>query len=299
MNHPSAITFKQLEAIYWVVRLKGFQAAAEKCNTTQSAISKRIKDLEVLFDCPLFDRSNQTARLTEKGRDVFAMAEELLSTRDRALHSIQRAMPLSRWLRIGCTELTAMTWLPRLILELRDTFPSIVIEPEVNYAVNIVQRLRDGELDVAIVPEVLVDDSLTRLELGVVRHLWMCKPGMLDGHRDLSLQDLSTFTLLMQREEQSSAVRTYLYWLRGKNVELGKTIRCTSLHALIGMTVVGVGLGYLPFECVAAQIENGSLLRVPVQEPLPTMKFVIAYDPRSEGCFFPNLILISFVVEWN
>ena len=60
-------TFKQLEALYWVGTMGGFAHAADRLNTTQSAISKRIQDLEHLFDTPLFDRSGRTAKLTEKG----------------------------------------------------------------------------------------------------------------------------------------------------------------------------------------------------------------------------------------
>ena len=60
-------TFKQLEAVYWVVKTGGFAQAASKLHTTQSAISKRVHDLEELFDTPLFDRSQRNAHLTEKG----------------------------------------------------------------------------------------------------------------------------------------------------------------------------------------------------------------------------------------
>lgn len=62
------ITFKQLEAVFWVVQLGGFAPAANKLHTTQSAVSKRVQELESLFETPLFDRSLRSARLTEKGR---------------------------------------------------------------------------------------------------------------------------------------------------------------------------------------------------------------------------------------
>ena len=39
-------TYKQLEALYWIAELGGFAAAARKLNTTQSAISKRVQELE-------------------------------------------------------------------------------------------------------------------------------------------------------------------------------------------------------------------------------------------------------------
>ena len=44
------ITFKQVEALYWISELGNFAAAADKLNTTQSAISKRKNELESVFD---------------------------------------------------------------------------------------------------------------------------------------------------------------------------------------------------------------------------------------------------------
>ena len=69
------LTFKQIEALYWTVRLGTFLAAAERLHTGQSAITKRIQELEADFNVQLFDRSGHKASLTSKGHEVFLMAE--------------------------------------------------------------------------------------------------------------------------------------------------------------------------------------------------------------------------------
>ena len=61
------LTFKQIEALYWTVRLGTFSASAQKLHTTQSAITKRIQELEADFDIALFDRSGHRAELTARG----------------------------------------------------------------------------------------------------------------------------------------------------------------------------------------------------------------------------------------
>src|SRR5438034_9513 len=123
------MTFKQLEAIYWVARLGGFAQAATKLHTTQSAISKRVQELESLFDTPLFDRTLRTARLTDKGEEMFAVAQRLLGQRDTAVEQFLRPEVIERRLRLGVTELTAMTWLPRLVQRIESFYPKVVIEP--------------------------------------------------------------------------------------------------------------------------------------------------------------------------
>ena len=90
------MTFKQLEAIYWVARLGGFSQAAQKLYTTQSALSKRIQDLEALFDTPLFDRTLRTARLTEKGEEMYALSKRLLAEREAAVEQFMRPEVIER-----------------------------------------------------------------------------------------------------------------------------------------------------------------------------------------------------------
>ena len=68
---------RQLEALYWITRLGSFAAAARKLNTSQPAISQRIRDLERSLGVPLFDRSRRRAVLTPQGHEVAAGAEQL------------------------------------------------------------------------------------------------------------------------------------------------------------------------------------------------------------------------------
>jgi DNA-binding transcriptional LysR family regulator len=79
------MTFKQLEALYWIHQLGGFAAAAQHLHTTQSAISKRIQELENGFKIRLFDRTRRGARLTEAGEQMLELSRELLEHRDSAV----------------------------------------------------------------------------------------------------------------------------------------------------------------------------------------------------------------------
>src|SRR4051812_38462767 len=192
------MTFKQLEAIYWVARLGGFAQAAAKLHATQSAISKRVQELESLFDTPLFDRSLRTARLTDKGEEMFAVAQRLLAGRDGAVEQFLRPEVIERRLRIGITELTAMTWLPRLVQRIESLYPKVVIEPAVDTSTALRDKLLGDELDLVIVPDALEDPRCESRPVGALEMAWMCKPGLVDSSRRLRLQDLSRHRLLIQ-----------------------------------------------------------------------------------------------------
>lgn len=82
------ITLKQLEAIYCIVELGSFEAASMKLIMSQSAISKRVQEMEDVFDVQIFDRSKRSARLTERGTELFEYAADMLRQRDYLLERI-------------------------------------------------------------------------------------------------------------------------------------------------------------------------------------------------------------------
>ena len=85
------ITLKQLEALYWCAKLKSFADAASRLHTSQSAISKRVSELERAVGEPLFDRSRRLPRLTARGDQLVEGAEQMLGLRDGLLNSARRA----------------------------------------------------------------------------------------------------------------------------------------------------------------------------------------------------------------
>lgn len=90
------MTFKQLEALYWIAQLGSFGLAAQKLHTSQSAVSKRVHELELVFDTELFDRSQRSARLTEKGEEMFMLAKKLLEHRDAVVEQFTRTEVIER-----------------------------------------------------------------------------------------------------------------------------------------------------------------------------------------------------------
>jgi len=171
------MTFKQLEAFFWVVQLGGFARAADKLATTQSAVSKRVQELEDFVATQLFDRSQRSARLTEKGEEMFLIAKRFLRQRDEALEQFERPEVVERRLRIGMTELPAMTWLPRLVNAVQRKYPKALFEPDVDGSFSLREKLLSERLDLIVVPDLFEDTRLLKTRIGTVQNAWMCKPG--------------------------------------------------------------------------------------------------------------------------
>lgn len=276
------ITFKQLEAFFWVVQAGSFLQAASRLNTTQSAITKRIQELEALFDVPLFDRSMRSARLTEKGQEMFVHASRLLEQRDATEEHFQRREVLHRHARIGVTELTAMTWLPRLVSAIRAAWPRVIIEPTIDTSVGLREKLLADEVDLIIVPDVFEDQRLVSRRVGVVENAWMCKPGLAGKRRRLSVQDLAQHRLLTQ-DDRSGTGRLYNRWLQSVGVQLDNSVFSNSLVALIGLTASGMGISYLPRHCLAPMVTAGSLQILAVTPALPTAAYAAFFSASRQS----------------
>lgn len=266
------MTFKQLEAFYCVVQAGGFSQAASKLHTTQSAVSKRVQELESAFETPLFDRSLHRARLTEKGEEMVLLAKRLLDQRDAVVERFQRPEVLERHVRIGVTELTAMTWLPRLVSAIQARYPRVIIEPHVDASVMLRDKLLADEVDLMIVPEVFDDRRLLSKRVGVVEHAWMCKPGLVGGRRRLRMHELASQRMLTQ-DDRSGTGQLYNRWLRSIGVQPENTVISNSLVAMIGMTVSGMGVSYLPKKCLAPMVDSGALEMLTVTPALPATAY--------------------------
>ena len=71
----SRIALYHLETLLWIARLGTFGAAAERLNTTQPAISARVRELENLVGKQLFRREGRTMTLTPAGRQLVRESE--------------------------------------------------------------------------------------------------------------------------------------------------------------------------------------------------------------------------------
>lgn len=297
------ITLKQLEAIYWIVELGSFEAASVKLNMSQSAISKRIQELEDALDVPIFDRSKRNARLTEKGEELYEGAVEMLRHRDDLMQRISSKQALITRYRLGVTELTALTWLPALVEGIRKAYPRVALEPSIELSSELFKKLENDQLDLIIVPDIFSDVRFASTPLKEVENMWMCAPQLCDDEEVMSLHSLSTHMVLTQGGSSGTGL-IYDRWLAEHDVRLNRTLTSNYLIAQVGLTISGVGISYLPKDCLAHLVRKGRLKVINTLPPLPMIKYAAVHRAdRLQGlsldiarlaqhcCDFSRLIL--------
>lgn len=275
---PAPTTLKQLETIYWIAQLGTFERAALKLNTTQSAVSKRIRELEMAVGAELFDRTQRGARLTERGEYLIGIAEEMLELQNRIRALSDGAAPPVRKIRFGVTELIAMTWLPRMVTLLREKFPNVIMEPVVDMSRNLYELLLDNDLDLIVIPETFSAPEVTSQVLAQVRNDWMARPGLVPsaGGSVLPLLNLAEYPILSQGRCSGSGLY-FSKWLLNQGVVFPRQVSSDSMTALLGLTIAGLGISYMPSDCFQPLIDEGKLEVIKAEPALPTVPYAVMY----------------------
>src|SRR3546814_20785398 len=108
----SSDLFYHLETLLWIARLGTFAAAAERLNTTQPAISARVRELENHLGTVLFRREGRTMTLTPAGRELVRESEPLWARFQGVLMGCSDIAGATDVVRIGEGEIAAARCLP-------------------------------------------------------------------------------------------------------------------------------------------------------------------------------------------
>lgn len=281
------MTFKQLEALYWVIQLGGFLPAAVKLNTAQSAVTKRIQELELQLGVELFDRSERAARLTDKGYELLAYAKRMLELRDEALTQIGNPTNITRTLKVGVTELTAMTWLPTMISAISKTNPAVSVEPDVDASVNLRDKLLADEIDLMIVPNAYDEARFVSEPVGAADLVWMCKPGLVKESQPMSLADLSPYPLLANRSGPGIIVNR---WFRNVGFNPQIHMKSNSIVALLSLAISGLGVTYVQSPSFRHLVSAGLLQELNVLPGLPPLEYAAVYKVSRSSEFMSSLV---------
>jgi len=285
------LTIKQIEALYWVVQLGSFASAAQRLNTTQSAITKRIQELESDFNISIFDRSGHKAILTPKGQEMMEMASELLTQRDVMLMKLKGHHTFSGKLRLGMTEITAMTWLPDLMAQLRIRFPQLTVSPTTGMAAELLQNLLNGQLDMAFLHNEFRSPLLEQSPLDYLNFAWVGSPGVITSDKVYTPKDISEMSLIRQ-DIQSGLNSLYDDWLHPYTAEQN-LFTINSLLAMAGLTVAGFGICCLPIDYFRPLVTSRKLVVMKTSKAPPKSLYCAMYAKNANAMLYKEVAMLA------
>jgi LysR family hydrogen peroxide-inducible transcriptional activator len=279
------MTLTELKYIVAVAREKHFGRAAEACFVAQPTLSVAIKKLEDELGVAIFERGGTEISVTPVGAQIIAQAEHVLEQtshiRDIAK---QNNDPLAGPLRIGVIYTIAPYLLPQLVPTLINNVPQMPLVLQENFTVKLIELLRAGELDAAIMALPFNQHGLMvqpvydePFMVALPRHHAWAK------RKHINSEELKSETMLLLGaghcfRDQVLEVCPEMSRFSTGGSGIAKTFEGSSLETIRHMVASGIGITVLPKASVPATSTHQDMLNyIPFEEPVPSRRVVIAW----------------------
>ena len=160
------MTLTELKYIVAVARERHFGKAAEACYVSQPTLSVAVKKLEEELDVKLFERNANEVTVTPLGEEIVRQAQSVLEQAANIKDIAKRGKdPLAGPLKLGVIYTIAPYLLPDLVAQVIKRTPQMPLMLQENFTVKLLEMLRTGEIDCAILAEPFPDAGLASAPL--------------------------------------------------------------------------------------------------------------------------------------
>jgi LysR family glycine cleavage system transcriptional activator len=274
-----------LQALLLVAESDNFTDAADKLHLTQSAVSRKIQQLESHYGVPLFVRNSRSVQLTEQGKAVLEVARRILNEL-QALD--ERISPRDRPFRIRIFVSLAVRWLMPRLIDFYDQYPDLSLSIE-TVATEVVDPSGHCDAYILYLPEAREDpspESPTFLTLFDEILVPVCAPFSVNNKPlPTSLEELAQHTLI----HGSTGQHEWTAWLKAQGGSTARRYKHITFNLdELAMNAAARGLGIAMTDLTLAQesINRGDLV-VPFGTPLKTTGVYVLWL-QTAGALHPG-----------
>lgn len=259
---------KWFEDFLSVARCYSFTRAADERHVTQSALSRRIRQLEEWLGVPLFDRKTYPVTLTPEGQAFLITASETVHAMLHLRQNLhQRYNNRTEVIRFAMLNTLSLTFFP-------DWFQQVNPQQQLGHVrlcdqkptfVEHISLLHSGETDFLLTyahPSVTLMQQLSpypHLPVGRERAIAVCRPAA-GGEPLYPLHSIQPIPWLSYGQHSFFA-HALAQLLKEKPLPLQVIYENGMSINLKAMAMSGVGVAWLPLSLVKAELANGSLVR--------------------------------------
>ena len=279
------MTLTELKYIVAVARERHFGRAAEACFVSQPTLSVAIRKLEDELGVQLFERGSSEVSVTPIGTQIIEQAQRVLeqaaAVKEIAKHGKD---PLSGPVKVGVIYTIGPYLLPQLVRQMISDAPRMPMLLQENFTVKLLELLRQGEIDVAIMADPFNAQGLITQPLYDEPFIVAAPTGHpLAGRKSIPATLLKTETMLLLGtghcfRDQVLEVCPELSRYSQASAGIQKTFEGSSLETIRHMVASGIGITVLPSTALPPPSRRDRLLRyVPFDDPPPVRRVTIAW----------------------
>lgn len=277
------MTLQELKYIVALADCGHFGVAATQCHISQSTLSTQIKKLEDHLGAPLFDRGLKPIAPTAVGMQIIESARTILLEQQRIRELAKNSHdPMTRTLRLGAIMTLGTYYLPHALTTMRKHYPKLRLLLRENMTETLLQELRTGQLDAALVAIPVRDTQLEIAPLFIEPFVAALPPGHpLGKNKTVALADLAAEKLLLL--EEGHCLRDQALEVCGLDSIFSEEVRATSLETLRQMVGLGIGSTLLPAlaALILPQSESAQIIIRPLRSPGASRTIALVWRKRS------------------
>ena len=282
------VLFRQLEYLVALAQERHFGRAAQKCHVSQPTLSAAIAKLERELDVKLIERGHSFVGLTPEGERLLTWAKRILREH-AALKTEMRAVRsgLAGTLRLG-TIPTAATTSSLVLSAFCSQHPMARVKVRSQLATSeLYRRLRDFELDAAIVPVMQENgQGLEFTPLYEERYAVIAPVGMLPStsRPPSTLQWLEAAQLPLALLTQDMRVRQIIdAAFAGVGVTVSPQVETDSVSTLLAQATNGDRACIVPHTWLWTTLISADLRAVELVDPIVTTPIAVAVDSTGHA----------------
>jgi len=286
------MTLTELKYIVAVARERHFGRAAEACHVSQPTLSVAVKKLEEELDVKLFERGSNEVSTTPLGEQIVRQAQQVIE-QAAAIREIAKTGkdPVSGPLRLGVIYTVGPYLLPDLVRQAIERVPQMPLVLQENFTARLLDMLRTGDLDCAILAEPFPDTGLAVAPLYDEPFLAAVpRTHPMAQRESITAEELKNETMLLLgtghcfRDHVLEVCPEYARFSSGAE-GIRKSFEGSSLETIKYMVASGMGVTVVPRLSVLAEAQP-HVAYIPFKEPVPTRRVVLAWRrtfPRYEA----------------
>lgn len=277
------MTLTELRYIVAVARERHFGRAAEACHVSQPTLSVAIKKLEEELDLRIFERGASEISVTPLGEEIVRQAQSVIEQAGAIKEIAKRGKdPLAGTLRLGLIYTIAPYLLPALVKGVIERYPQMPLMLQENFTSKLLEMLRTGELDCAVLAEPFPDAGLAIAPL-YDEDFMIAVPAAhpFATRSEISAEELKQETMLLLGaghcfRDQVLEVCPEFARFSADAEGIRKSFEGSSLETIKHMVASGIGVTVVPALSVPKE-EQPHLRYLRFAAPVPTRRVVLAW----------------------
>jgi DNA-binding transcriptional LysR family regulator len=252
------VQLHQLRYFVAVADERHFTRAARQLHVAQPSVSSAIRALERELGASLLHRSRGTVDLTPAGDTFLPWARQVLSDCEAGQAAVRDALGLRRGrMALGATPSLTTTALPSVLAEFHSRYPGIDLSFHEAGSPDLVDRLEQARLDVAMVILPINQSWVRATALYEEELVLAVHPGHpLAGRERVAIGELRDVPLVMFRDGYDLRISTFAA-CRQAGFQPVLAIDGGEMDGVLAMTAAGLGAAVVPASAVRTGANSG------------------------------------------